>query len=153
MRARPTCGPGLKRGGELIGLPAGDTGRRVVGDTTSGTRGEQQVHVLGKPVAPGLETNLVITTDRRAYHLEMESTKGTYMASVSWHYPHDELIALRQQNERASEAETAVVAEGLTLDRLRFRYEITGDNPPWRPVRAGSEERRVGKEWVGTCRS
>src|SRR3546814_17336425 len=66
----------------------------------------------------------------------MESTKGTYMASVSWHYPHAELIALRHQNERASEAETAVVAEGLTLDRLRSRYEITGDNPPWRPVRA-----------------
>src|SRR3546814_8690871 len=73
----------------------------------------------------------------------MESTKGTYMASVSWHYPHDELIALRQQNERASEAETAVVAEGLTLDRLRFRYEITGDNPPWRPVRAFDDTHKV----------
>src|SRR3546814_2759304 len=105
-------------GEELIALSAGDTVRWVVGDTTSGTGGEQQVHVLVKPVAPDLETNLVITTDRRAYHLEMESTKGTYMASVSWHYPHDELIALLQQHERESEAETAVVAEGLPLDRI-----------------------------------
>src|SRR3546814_885029 len=89
----------LQPGEELIALSAGDTVRWVVGDTTSGTGGEQQVHVLVKPVAPDLETNLVITTDRRAYHLEMESTKGTYMASVSWHYPHDELIALRQDRK------------------------------------------------------
>src|SRR3546814_2706253 len=89
-------------GEELIALSAGDTVRWVVGDTTSGTGGEQQVHVLVKPVAPDLETNLVITTDRRAYHLEMESTKGTYMASVSWHYPHDELRSEEHTSELQS---------------------------------------------------
>src|SRR3546814_259917 len=79
----------LQPGEKLVAVSAGDTVRWVVGDTTSGTGDEQQVHVLVKPVAPDLKTNLVITTDRRAYHLEMESTEGTYMASVSWHYPHE----------------------------------------------------------------
>jgi type IV secretion system protein VirB9 len=96
-----------------------------------------------KPVAPDLETNLVITTDRRAYHLELESTERTYMASVSWHYPHDRLMALRRQNERASDAEARVIDQGLSLDRLRFRYEITGDDPPWRPVRAFDDTKKV----------
>src|SRR3546814_19516082 len=65
------------------------------------------------------------------------------MASVSWYYPNDELIALHRQNQQASEAEAAVVAEGLTLDHLRFRYEITGDNPPWRPLRAFDDTHQV----------
>ncbi len=119
----------LQPGEKLVAVSAGDTVRWVVGDTTSGTGDAQQVHVLVKPVAAGLKTNLVITTDRRAYHLELESTEATYMASVSWHYPHDELVALRRQNERASDAEARIVDEGLSLDRLRFRYEITGDRP------------------------
>src|SRR3546814_801584 len=133
----------LQPGEKLVAVSAGDTVRWVVGDTTSGTDDDQQVHILVKPVAPDLKTNLVITTDRRAYHLEMESTKGTYMASVSWYYPNDELIALHRQNQQASEAEAAVVAEGLTLDHLRFRYEITGDNPPWRPLRAFDDTHKV----------
>lgn len=133
----------LQAGEKLVAVSAGDTVRWVVGDTTSGAGEDQQVHILVKPVAPELRTNLVITTDRRAYHLELESTKGTYMASISWHYPHDELVALRRQNERASDADARVVDQGLSLDRLRFRYEITGDAPPWRPVRAFDDTRKV----------
>lgn len=131
----------LQPGEKLVAVSAGDTVRWVVGDTTSGTGERQQVHVLVKPVAPDLRTNLVITTDRRAYHLELESTEETYMASVSWHYPHDELVALRRQNERASEVQS--VAQGLAFDRLRFRYEITGDTPPWRPLRAFDDTHKV----------
>jgi type IV secretion system protein VirB9 len=133
----------LQAGEKLVAVSAGDTVRWVVGDTTSGTGNQQQVHILVKPVAPALKTNLVITTDRRAYHIELESTKGTYMASVSWHYPYDELVALRQQNERATEADARVIDQGLSLDRLRFRYEITGDDPPWRPVRAFDDTKKV----------
>lgn len=133
----------LQPGEKLVAVSAGDTVRWVVGDTTSGTGEDQQVHILVKPVAPDLRANLVITTDRRAYHLELESTEATYMASVSWHYPHDELVALRRQNERATDAEARIVDEGLSLDRLRFRYEITGDDPPWRPVRAFDDTRKV----------
>ena len=48
--------------------------RWVVGDTTSGAGDAKQVHVVVKPFAPGLKTNLVITTDRRTYHLALEST-------------------------------------------------------------------------------
>ena len=131
----------LQQGEKLVAVSAGDTVRWVVGDTTSGAGERQQVHVLVKPVASDLQTNLVITTDRRAYHLELESTEETYMASVSWHYPHEELVALRRQNERASEVQS--IGEGLTLERLRFRYEIAGDDPPWRPLRAFDDTHKV----------
>src|SRR3546814_11208181 len=37
----------------------------------------------------------------------------------------------------------ASVEEGITLDRLRFRYAITGDEPSWRPLRALDDGRKV----------
>ena len=64
----------------------------------------KRVHILVKPTRPDLVTNLVINTDRRTYHLELRSTEKTYMASVSWHYPQDQLIALRRQNAAAEAA-------------------------------------------------
>ena len=101
----------------------------------------KRVHILVKPTRPDLITNLVINTDRRTYHLELRSTEKTYMASVSWHYPHDRLIALHRQNI-AAEAVTPV-ASGLEIDNLRFRYAIDGDNPPWRPLRAFDDGKKV----------
>jgi type IV secretion system protein VirB9 len=119
----------------------------VVGNTTSGASGDERVHILVKPFAPGLKTNMVITTDRRSYHLALESTEKTAMAALSWTYPEDQLIALKAQNEKADAA--APVATGLALEDLRFRYAITGDDPPWRPVRAFDDGSKVYIEFPG----
>jgi type IV secretion system protein VirB9 len=134
----------LQDGEQLAGtgpVAAGDTVRWIIGDTTSGTGPSARVHVLVKPTRPDLVSNLVINTDRRTYHMELRATPSTYMASVSWQYPQDQLIALRQQDARA-EASTAVT-EGIDLAALKFRYAIEGDNPPWRPLRAYDDGRQV----------
>jgi type IV secretion system protein VirB9 len=131
----------LQAGEGLVAVSAGDTVRWVVGDTTSGNDATKQVHILVKPVAPALKTNLVIMTDRRSYHLALESTEATSMAAISWTYPQDDLIALRARNEQAKAIEP--VASGLSLENLQFRYEITGDNAPWRPLRAFDDGNKV----------
>jgi type IV secretion system protein TrbG len=121
----------LQEGEQLVGsgpIAAGDTARWIIGDAESGTSAAKRVHILVKPTRPELITNLVINTDRRTYHLELRSTEKTYMASVSWHYPHDRLIALHRQNI-AAETVTPV-ASGIEIDNLRFRYAIDGDNRP-----------------------
>ena len=133
----------LQTGEEIVAVSAGDTVRWVIGDTVSGEGDAARAHVLVKPIAEGLRTNLVIITDRRAYHLELRSTPETYMASVSWHYPRDALLALEQRNRSAVEAADRVIDEGLRLERLRFRYEMTGDTPPWRPVRVFDDTHKV----------
>jgi type IV secretion system protein VirB9 len=99
----------LEAGERLVSVSAGDTVRWVVGDTTSGEGERTQVHILVKPVAPALTTNLVITTDRRTYHLELQSTEATYMASVSWTYPGATLTPIKG----ASAAGLARIAELL----------------------------------------
>jgi len=134
----------LEPGEQLVGagpVAAGDTVRWIIGDTESGTGNRRQVHILVKPTRPDLQTNLVINTDRRTYHLEMRSTEKTYMASVSWRYPHDDLIALRRQNARAVAAQP--VATGVDISRLNFRYRIEGDTVPWSPLRAFDDGSKV----------
>jgi len=134
----------LQEGEQLVGsgpVAAGDTVRWIIGDTESGTAAARKVHILVKPTRPEIVTNLVINTDRRTYHLELRSTEKTYMASVSWIYPKDELIALRRRNAFADSV--APVETAFDIDNLRFRYAIEGDNPPWRPLRAFDDGRKV----------
>ena len=134
----------LQEGEELVGsgpVAAGDTVRWIIGDTESGTAAAKKVHILVKPTRSDLLTNLVINTNRRTYHLELRSTEKTYMASVSWIYPQDELIALRRRNASAEAA--APVEPALDINSLRFRYAIEGDDPPWRPVRAFDDGKKV----------
>lgn len=131
----------LQEGEELVTVSAGDTVRWIVGDTTSASGAAQRVHVLVKPVRSNLKTNLLIATNRRIYLLELTATAETWMASVSWDYPQDRIAALRHQARRAEAA--APAAEGIPLERLAFRYDITGDTAPWRPLRAFDDGEHV----------
>ena len=143
----------LQPGEQLVGsgpVAAGDTVRWIIGDTESGTAETKQVHILVKPTRPDLQTNLVINTDRRTYHLELNSTEKTYMASVSWQYPQDQLIALRRQNAAALTAQP--VATGVDISSLNFRYEIEGDTPAWRPLRAFDDGIKVYIEFPSGIR-
>lgn len=134
----------LQPGEQLVGsgpVAAGDTVRWIIGDTLSGSGATQQVHILVKPTRPELMTNLIINTNLRTYHMELRSTERTYMASVSWQYPQDQLIALRRQNTQAEA--TRPVATGVDLTNVNFRYAIEGDRAPWRPLRAFDDGRQV----------
>ena len=134
----------LQEGERLVGpgpVAAGDTVRWMIGDTLSGAGATQRVHILVKPTRPDITTNLVINTDRRTYHLELRANPRVYMASVSWTYPQDELIALRQAEEEA--ARTAPIADGFPIEKLNFDYWISGDKPGWRPLRVFDDGERT----------
>lgn len=129
----------------LVAVAAGDTVRWVIGDTTSGTGADKRTHILVKPFTSGLATNLVVTTDRRSYHLQLTATSRTAMAALSWTYPADQLIALRRAADQAAAA--APVSEGLAVDSLHFNYAISGDAPAWRPLRAFDDGRQTFVEF------
>ena len=132
----------LQPGEELMSVSAGDTVRWVLGDTVSGIGDQAQVHILVKPIQAGLKTNLIITTSRRAYHLELHAFNETYMAAVSWRYANQPLVQRRIVSSEASATRDPVVP-GLQLGRLKFRYEISGDEPHWRPTRVFDDTRKV----------
>lgn len=131
----------LQPGEELVTVAAGDTVRWIVGDTSSGVGSELRVNVLVKPIRSGLKTNLVITTSRRTYLIELISTDKAWMASVSWEYPRDRMLALQRQAQAAQAV--APLDTGLSLENIRFRYAISGGNPPWKPLRAFDDGEKV----------
>src|SRR3546814_942324 len=140
-------------------VAAGDTVRWIIGDTVGGAGPTARVHILAKPTRPDIATNLIINTDRRTYHLELRATPSTWMASVSWIYPQDQLIVLR--TTETGRARNTPLASGVDLTAINFGYRIDGDRPEWRPVRVfadgrqsfRAEERSVGEEWCSKCKS
>jgi len=106
-----------------------------------------------KPIKSGLTTNLIITTSERVYHAELTSYLETYMAAVSWHYPRRGLVSLSKSRAPQSRTTLSVrsqttgqsnsIPKGLSVDALKFRYEIDGDTPHWRPLRAFDDGRKV----------
>lgn len=143
----------LGSGERLISVSAGDTENWILGDTLSGEGDTEQVHILVKPIKSGLTTNLIITTSERVYHAELTSYRETYMAAVSWRYPRQGLLSLSKSivtktrgNSNVGSKITGashVTQAGLSVDALKFRYEIDGDAPHWRPLRAFDDGRKV----------
>ena len=134
----------LQEGEQLVGpgpVASGDTVRWIIGDTVSGAGARRRVHILVKPTRSDIMTNMIINTDRRTYHVELRATAASYMASVSWTYPADELIAL--QIVEAEAARAAPIAGAIDLAALNFRYRIEGDKVDWRPVRAFDDTRQL----------
>jgi type IV secretion system protein VirB9 len=134
----------LQDGEQLAGtgpVAAGDTTRWVIGATTSGSGPGARVHIMVKPTRSDLATNLIINTNRRTYHLELKSSASIWMASLSWNYPQDGMIAIEAQAQAA--LERAPVASGIDATALRFNYEIQGDKPDWRPLRAFDDGRQT----------
>ncbi|XIA62387.1 P-type conjugative transfer protein TrbG [Bradyrhizobium sp. TZ2] len=127
----------LEPGEQLIGsgpVAAGDTVRWIVGDTESGSGDTRRVHIMVKPTRAAIETNLVLNTDRRTYLIELRSREKSYMPSVSWFYPED-----RAARGRALPPKPFIP----DLAQRRYRYAFEGDNPPWRPVSAFDDGRKV----------
>jgi type IV secretion system protein VirB9 len=131
----------LEPGESLTGagpIAAGDTARWIIGDTESGSGLSRRVHILVKPTRADITTNLVITTDRRIYMLELRAEAKPYMPAVAWAYP------VPPASQRANIPATPIIPAAAAR---HYRYGITGDTPPWRPVSVYDDGRRVYVEF------
>ena len=90
----------------------------------SGSGASARVHILVKPTRADLRTNLVINTDRRTYHVELRATAATYMASVSWTYPQDQLIALQARNAAAANAAALSTRAKVSIRKRMERWRM-----------------------------
>ncbi len=132
----------LEPGESLTGagpIAAGDTARWIIGDTESGSGVTRRVHILVKPSRPDITTNLIVTTDRRTYMLELRSGEKPYMPSVAWAYPQPP--ASQRQSVQATPVIPAVAARN-------YRYSLTATgNPPWKPIAVYDDGRHVYVEF------
>ncbi|SPD72437.1 P-type conjugative transfer protein TrbG [uncultured Desulfobacterium sp.] len=129
----------LQPGEEILGKPAcGDTIRWVLGLGLSQSEGQTQQHIYLKPTKPGLQTSLNINTNRRSYLFEIHSYTKTYMAAVSFRYPHDELTMAISEQTKKEEANKVVTSPVVSLENLNFGYIVKvfkGRAASWLPLR------------------
>ena len=129
----------LQPGETIEGKPAcGDTVRWILGVGKSRKDGMVQQHIYIKPTKPGLHTTLIVTTNRRTYHIELHSYKDTFMAAVNWHYPHDEM--------RLAMTEEKTVVSHVDINKLNFGYDVEvkkGSRPIWMPVKVFDDGRKT----------
>lgn len=103
----------LDEGEALISRAAGDTVRWQLGEARSGEGERARTHVLLKPLQQGLETNLVMTTDRRLYlvHLRSGGT-GAFNPVVEWEVPASEPSPAPEAEERVADPQGVVTPQG-----------------------------------------
>lgn len=128
----------LAPGEKLISEAAGDTLRWQVAQTYSGQGANLTQHVLVKPSQSGLTNTMVITTDQRVYHLILQSTDNSYMASVQWNYDNNMVNYGNDANSNPDLATPPDTSPSVDLSNLDFNYQyslISGSQPAWYPVR------------------
>lgn len=125
----------LGEGETVVSKAAGDTVRWQIGETTSGAGAGQRTHVLLKPLQRGLETNLVLTTSRRVYFLELRSGDAeSFNAAVAW-----DMAPVETGGEPVSgrDGEISIpdpVASPQGPLDARYRIEPRGRRPRWTPI-------------------
>lgn len=127
----------FEEGESIVSFGAGDTIRWKVAKTWSGEGRTRQEHLLVKPLAPDLDTSLVVTTSRRSYHLRLRSFAQTAMVAVRWQYPKIDLFDA--EGEMASEP-------AAKAEELFFGYEIkslSSTVPRWMPKAVYDDGRKV----------
>lgn len=130
------CDIKLQPGEVVQQINAGDSYEWKIAPAVSG-RGQSAVtHVLVKPVNAGLSTDLVISTNRRTYTIQLVSDHHSWMPVISFAYPGDLQAAWSSYHAKmAKAADNNQLPSGQDVSKLDFDYRLSGDHPGWRPVR------------------
>jgi P-type conjugative transfer protein TrbG len=130
------CDVALQGGEQVNSINLGDTARWTVEPAVTGSGPSEVQHLIIKPQDVGLNTSLVVTTDRRTYHFRLLSHRTEFMPFVSFVYPEDAMAkwaAIRKAEVQEKQVNT-IPATGEYLGNLNFNYTIEG-HTNWTPVR------------------
>ena len=138
------CDVALQAGEKVNNIELGDTARWTVTPAVSGSVDGSIQHLIIKPMDVGLSTSLVVTTDRRTYHLRLRSHRTEYMPQVSFTYPAEveKKWAAIKAMEKKDHDQRTLPETGEYLGDLSFDYDISG-NASWRPVRVYNDGRKT----------
>lgn len=138
------CDVALQPGEHVNSVNVGDSVRWSIEPAVTGSGAEEVQHVIIKAREVGLETSLVVATDRRAYHLRLRSHKTRYMPKIAFNYPEDSaakfsVLKTRQQQDRK---EKTIPHTTDYLPKLSFEYDVEG-YAAWKPVRVYNDGART----------
>lgn len=143
------CDVEMEPGEEVMQVVLGDSANWKWVPADSKENGKLVHHVVIQPLDNSLETNLIIMTSKRSYHIKLVAPKveGAYLNRIGFYYPQDLVTNWTKSNEAALQAEVAetegqVLDTAVSLDKLDFDYKIEGAKE-LRPKRVFNDGGRV----------
>lgn len=146
------CDIALQPGEQFNTVNGGDP-RFTVEPALSGTGSTQTIHLILKPLDVGLDTTMVVATDRRAYHFRLRSTRNESMPFGRFIYPEDaqaKFAAIRN-SEAKERRDNTIPQTNEYLGNLDFNYSISGETR-WKPVRVFNDGTKTIIEMPDTMR-
>jgi len=146
------CAIELQVGEHLQSQPQiGDSRRWEITPVLSGSGLDETPLLIVKPIEPGLETDLIVPTDRRTYVLRLVSDSTRFVSRLAFQYPgedstkwtafqfrqdaakHDAEVLREQEREKDTKAGVLPMTDNA-VDNLYFDYKFSGD-AAFRPER------------------
>ena len=157
------CTLRLRPGEVLTEAPTvGDSVRWSVAVRAGGNGREKVVYVVVKPASTAEETSMFITTNERAYHIELHPSDTHYTPLLAFTYPEDReaenarrVAAMQAEAARTERvaAQRAITVDGRSIpaDELDFNYRISG-KAAFKPARIFNDGARTYVDLPDTYR-
>jgi type IV secretion system protein TrbG len=132
------CTMELQSGERIQGDPQiGDAVRWNISLASFGVAEESTPVIVLKPQQPGLDTTLLITTDRRAYYARLISQSDAYVERVGFAYAENDTAKWRTQvsAQNVSLKSRSELPALIAVEKMHFDYRIKGGSENIRPVR------------------
>jgi P-type conjugative transfer protein TrbG len=144
------CMVELQSGERLIGEPhIGDSVRWSISPGLFGKGEGSTTVIVLKPLDTGLDTNLLLTTDRRAYYMRLVSKPEDYIARVAFAYPADDIADQRWKEHLARQEQEQIEATRIAelsptaIESMNFNYSIKGGNDSIRPMQVFDDGKKT----------
>lgn len=139
------CAIELQAGEHLQSQPQiGDSRRWEITPVLSGSGLDETPLLIVKPIETGLETDLIVSTDRRTYVFRLVSDPARFVSRLAFQYPGEDSAkwAAFQAHQDAAKHDAEAIAEQVrekdkwagvvtmadnALDNLYFDYKLNGD--------------------------
>jgi type IV secretion system protein VirB9 len=154
------CAVELQAGEHLQSQPQiGDSRRWEITPVMSGSGLDVTPLLIVKPIEAGLETDLIVPTDRRTYVLRLVSDPARFVSRLAFKYPGEDKVKwatfqaqqdaakrdaeILAAQERAKDKQAGVVPMADdAIDNLYFDYKLSGD-AAFRPDRVLDDGRHT----------
>lgn len=145
------CDVELQAGEQVNSIHLGDSARWKIEPAITGYSDNEVQHLIIKPLDVGLTTSLIVTTNRRTYHLQLRSAHDEYMPRVSFVYPEEAVKKFDTAKANAAEerSKKTIPATGEHLDNLDFSYRLDGEGS-FKPLRVYNDGKKTILEMPST---
>lgn len=110
---------------EVTFLAGGDTENWQIDEAKGGAKNATFIFV--KPLEEDLNTNILITTNKRLYNIRINSTLNEYNSLVKWNYP--------ETAEMIKFSESSIKTNAVSADRINMDYAVSNNMSPFAPER------------------